>query len=449
MKVWIVLAWLASAGAAQDAVDERPVRVEAVLTHRALPAEYDTDFRRLGTQNGWAPGAPRLVSNKHGAFAVVLRPESPRRNELRFDLLWRSPGGAAWRAILRDQGPALSDPILVTDRRNRLHLLYPSTRACAPGGGSGNIVHRVVTRKWFRWRVKAVPTAKILGDAAADCSGYPRTQRYGAAVHDPERALYLVFTDLAGRDHRIGFASLNLRKLAWSPMIPVPETGTAADGAGYSYVAPGAGRELSFVATNFLDENYYRVSWFRSPDRGATWSATALCESRGEGGHDCLSGDILSDERGRTYAMLLIDVQAGARTPFENADDFPERRAAYLVSSHEPSVASPIVDREDPSGPSPDWRAALGEWGPFLIVLGPTESGAVGLWVSEDSGVSWRYADLTSQFPKGSLPYQFRFDKRQYGSRVSKRPFGLFTDTSNPAAIKTYEFELRELKLVR
>ncbi|MBI4425077.1 MAG: hypothetical protein HY554_15200 [Elusimicrobia bacterium] len=424
----------------------RSVRVDVSLAQRPLPAFYDTD-PGLGTQNGWAPGAPRLVANAAGAFAVLLRGDSPSRNELRFDLVWRPPGSGGWKPIASRLGPAVSDPILLTDPEGRLHVLFPGTRACGGLTGKGNIVHQVFWRGRAGWRSRQVLTAGLWTQSPSDCDGYPRAERLGGALDERDRSLQLVFYDLAGKGYRVGFASFDLDAQAWSPMKPVPGTGLDSEGAGYSYVAPGSAGAVSFITTNFNDRGYHKAAWLRSSDGGATWSATVLCDSVGAGRHACLSGDILQDSRGRAHLMFQIDAGEGGATPLESTGLLAGRRASYLLSSDRPGEAYPIVDQDDPEGPSPDWAAALGQLGDRLVAIGPIDAGGIGLWVSKDFGMSWRFKDLTPELPPGIKPFQFRLDKRQHGSRWSRSLSGMYTALADGAVYKTFDFELHGLEL--
>ncbi|MBI4347652.1 MAG: hypothetical protein HY553_12415 [Elusimicrobia bacterium] len=429
----------------------RQARVDARLTRTPLPSGYDTDSARLGTQNGWAPGAPRAVSNAAGTFAVLLSNDSRSRGELSFDLAWKPTGSSSWRAIARGLGPAASDPVLVGDQRGRLHVLFPaSTNSCAEGVDLGNVAHVLVQRDGRSWRRRRVDTRAIFSPGLAPCGGAARTQRFGAAVDPSADKLHLVFYDLAGNAYRVGHAAFDLARLAWGPYSGVPRTGLPSQGAGYTYVAPGAPGEVQLITTNFDASNYLRVAWARSLDGGGAWQATAVCDSQRAGPKNCLTGDILRDGEGRVHLMFQVDAAQGGVTPLERTGHLLGRVASYHLAADAPDAASPIVDLHDPEGPSPDWRAALGELDGRLAAIGPFGEKGVGLWVSEDRGRTWRFKDLSPEFGPDEAPYQFRLDKRQYGS-LPTSPGGLggfYTDVADDGAVRTFEFQLSGLSVV-
>ncbi|MBI4424737.1 MAG: hypothetical protein HY554_13475 [Elusimicrobia bacterium] len=438
----------------------RRMRVSVDFSQSPLGPEFDTD-EDLGTQNAWAPGAPRLAASGNGAFMLLLRGSFPcppddfacrPRTSLRFDLVWRPSGGAGWRPIASDLGPAVSDPILLLDSSERVHVLYPSLRRCGGLRGKGNVVHKVFARDGSRWTSREVPTARLWQGNDAACNGAPRAQRLGGAIQDQGRALAIAFLDMGGKGNELRFASCDLATLKWAPARRALAAEDHHEGFGYTFVTPGPAGQVSLITTSFA-KTYFKTSRLQSGDGGATWEARTLCDSSDASRedpanslHNCDSIDLLQDTRGRVHIAFGLDAAHGAFTPMLKTGALQDRPAAYLLSSDRDGAAFPIVDPGDPEWRSPNYQSALGQLGDYLVVIGPWNIGKLGIWVSEDFGMNWHFEDITSQAGSEAEPYQFLLAKPRHGGPAPRSLKGLYTATTG-AGFRTFEFEVRGLAL--
>lgn len=400
------------------------------------------DVNTLQTTNTWSPGAPRMVQNAKGRFSITLLQST--RNHLFFQLLKFNEAASTWTPISGRLGPAVSDPILLTDAWNRLHVIYSaSTNFCSGSYGPGNLVHMMFYEANGNWSYYEMATRDIWSGASFDCYQDPRTQRISAAVSTRENKLHLVFFDLAGTT-RAGFSTFNLFDLKWRAMTSVFGTGPSQDGFGYSYVAAGPAQgEVSFIFTNFNSSGqYYRVGWLNSKDNGLNWNLVELCNSRTLGAVNCLTMDILGEVGKPTRMLFWIDPLKGGYSPLINTTIRTDRAMMYLLGSDQGGIAYPVIDSTDPSGPTPAWnQASLTYHQNALVVIGAYNGNRVGSWRSTDGGRTWSFSDVTNQFNINTQLYQIQLAKPQYGGVFDEQNLrGYWTDLLDLSQVRTFSF---------
>jgi hypothetical protein len=406
-----------------------------------VPTTLSLNTNITATVNTWAPGSPRYVKNRKGTFAVLLT--NTPRNNLIFNLQKRS--GSGWQTLVSNLGPAVSDPILLTDDWDRLHILFPASQNKCDAGyfGFSNIIHILAWEENGVWKTLNMATASIA--ATSTCLNFPQTQRFGGAVSRRDQLLYLVYYDLAGNPNRHGFASFNLNTLRWNKAVSVPGSATPNEGVGYAYVAPGANSgEVSFISTVYDNSgNYVRVDSFKSSDYGVNFNKIELCNSRQANKSNCLTGDILLDSKNHTHMVFYVDSKNGGYSSLTNTQTIANQQISYIFSYHHWGVAFPILDAKlGVNSPSPSWNVSLNEVNGRLVAVGAYGGNRLGAWVSSDEGITWTFTDISNRLADPSkYPYQVMLYKPQWGGVTETTLMqGLYTDNiQNAGDVRTSE----------
>lgn len=380
-------------------------------------------FRELcGTTFTYATASPRITATSEAVFAVCTI-SAPRGFDNRFDIRFRRHGDVAWR-VARLRGPArrffsnargdncfgsATEPVLIADHRERLHLLFPANVARDAAGRprqfrpeGHNLRHFVLGTEGLKDGTLAVREVVVPASLQPGGTSF-EARKLTAAFSRRDRQVLLAAQVFCHTGRSDGLSGLRVARFdattdTWQSFVPVPRLVGDPDARdtvhGYAAIAadPRSGA-LWLVYTYYVStprgDGPYRLVRVSRAARGAFAAPVEVCRARGSTG-GCYPVDATVGSDGVFH--VLFNVTNGASVRSQGGRSLSV--GFHLASSDTGFRARPVVG-DDGLRPA-EVAANLIERGGAIDVFAPIDGG-LGRWRSRDRGESWRRIGLITR----------------------------------------------------